>query len=39
LGLSLVASVRKLQGGRLDLGNALPGLKVLLVLPLLAEGR
>ena len=34
LGLSLVASVMKLHGGALELGDATPGLKATLTLPL-----
>jgi signal transduction histidine kinase len=39
LGLSLVASVMKLHGGTVELGDAAPGLKVLLSLPLWSEPR
>ena len=39
LGLSLVASVMKLHGGALELGDAAPGLKATLTLPLWVEPR
>jgi signal transduction histidine kinase len=39
LGLSLVASVMKLHGGSIELGDARPGLKVSLSLPLWQEQR
>jgi signal transduction histidine kinase len=39
LGLSLVASVMTLHGGTLELGDAGPGLKAVLRLPLLGDGR
>ncbi len=39
LGLSLVSSVMKLHGGTLTLGDAKPGLRATLELPLLAEER
>jgi signal transduction histidine kinase len=39
LGLSLVASVMKLHGGSLALGDASPGLKATLTLPLWTEGK
>jgi signal transduction histidine kinase len=39
LGLSLVASVMKLHGGTLELGDAAPGLKATLTLPLWVEPR
>ena len=39
LGLSLVASVMKLHGGSLELGDAAPGLKATLTLPLWVEPR
>jgi signal transduction histidine kinase len=39
LGLSLVASVMKLHGGSLELGDATPGLKAILTLPVWSEAR
>jgi signal transduction histidine kinase len=39
LGLSLVASVMKLHGGTLELGDAKPGLKATLSLPLSGDAR
>ncbi|MEQ8818454.1 MAG: HAMP domain-containing sensor histidine kinase [Thalassobaculum sp.] len=39
LGLSLVAAVARLHGGHLELADAQPGLRAVLVLPLPATGR